>query len=238
MIGAYSIVDMEALTRNDLTPTLKVLLLLCQSSMDKDGDITATPKELSEALAYTTYAGLQELGEERILDGIEVLKGKGLLTKETLFRSKPLKKPKAKKKSVVQEELFDMYSDQIKEILDYISDARKLRGYGDRKVVGNVHERAIRKLLEDGNPGADLIGLINYKFEQEWFQQNPQHLVPSNLFNPDKYYRDIVTIDTIPNVRNLKVGKVGLVSAGITQEEPTEPVILTKAKEEVEVEVM
>lgn len=229
MIGAYSIVNMEAMTRNDLTPALKLLLLLCQSSIDTKGDITATPEELSAAMAYQTPGGLEELGPDRILNGIEILRDKGLLTKDTLFSSKPIKKPRAKKKEVVQNELFDLYGNGVKTVLDYISEARKLRGYGGRRVSGAVHERAIAALLADGQTVADLIGLINYKFEQEWFQENPQHLVPSNLFKPDKYYRDIVSIDTIPNVRNLKVGKVGLVSTG-----ETKATVLEAPAEEVE----
>lgn len=102
--------------------------------------------------------------------------------------------------------------DQVDILMEYISEARIVRGYSKRKLNAGAYKESIRQRLRDGRTLEQCMAVINYRFESDWHKKHPKFLVPSTVFEKTKFATALSEIEDVKHWAYLQVTKYGVSS--------------------------
>jgi uncharacterized phage protein (TIGR02220 family) len=179
------------------------------------GSCTATNEEIAKNLQFRTEGVVKQISEEALMHMLENLENRAYIhTEETergraivvIYQKQDIKvSVKAQPKKAVEE------MDTAKKILAYLSEACMVRGYRTgpyKETTANLSNIAAR--LAEGATYVEAISVINTKFQDPYFIENPKFLNPQTLFRPSKYEGYVTQTSSIKDVEKKIVTKRGL----------------------------
>lgn len=190
------LINIKVLTDRELTPVDKVIYLGLASKTDRYGKSTLKRESLELMVQVNQEGQVAQLSTARIDEAIEkLIKGK-YITKDFMILL-------SDEKEVAQNAIVDY-------ILEYLSNARMVRGYSTRPMTGEGHRKNIRSRVREGMTVDEAIAVINYRFESDWHKQHHRYLVPTTLFQKTKYEDVLAEIEDIEEWSSGHIHKYGL----------------------------
>lgn len=196
-----TIFNKKVLYDTKLSPSEKVIYIGLASQQNANHQSTLTDEKLGEMLRKDNQGQLVQLSKKRIDAGINKLIRLGYLNED---------------RTILLEKEDDL-DELAAKILDYVSDARKVRGYSSRKLSGVTHLRPIKARLRDGKTYEECIAVINYRFESTWHKQNNEYLVPSTMFRPTIFNTVLSQVPDVKEWSEYKITEYGVTKT--TEEE-------------------
>lgn len=177
-----------------LAPTDKVvyLALLTESEYDV---IDPSMDNIDKYLTYEVDGEIRTLSTARREKAFSVLKELGYIDEEN---------------EIVSSTKDKLMEASVQYIMDYVSEARIVRGYSSRKLTAKPYRDVIRARLRDGYTVDECIAVVNYRFESDWHKRNYQHLVPGTIFRPKKFIDALSNIGNVSEWADLEITKYGV----------------------------
>lgn len=227
-LGYMVAVPASVLTDNVLTPTEKTIFALLLGYTLASGYNRVSNRQLATDLRYKEDGKTKQLSDEYIQRVLDKLTEHGYITQHDTDAERKIviyltnkavtvnvlaSKPPLKK--VVNTE-------GAKQVLEYLSESAITRGY--RKVGFKPTKASLEPIqarLADGYTVEQCISVINVKFEDNYFKNNPKYLVAQTLFRPTNFERYLTESFSIKGIENKVVTKFGLASKNaLTTTEP------------------
>lgn len=198
-----------------LSPTEKLLYSVLSLSTNDQGYCVLTDKEVSSLIKLQTTEGVKQLGEEATLKMIEHLLDLGYIQMNEYGHTVVLLQKSEVVINVKQTPVTPPKDDNLlavaRELLDYLSQCCVVRGYKKipfKHIDANLS--SIRARLQDGHTARDIKAVINTKFEDNYFKENPKYLTPQTLFRPNNFERYLMEAEKIKNVADKVVTARGI----------------------------
>lgn len=188
MLGRYTTVPSELLLNYELTAVEKLVAITILGNTDMEGTTTATVDDLVEVIKRT-HEGKVMVPNRKSVEAMYEKMTEMLKVNTVKKTSKP-NSPQKKEKKVDPELEAD-----VDEVMEFVSNARLVRGYAVRKLTGETHRRLIRGRIREGATVEDCKAFVVFKFQQDWNKKNNDTLVPSIMFNKTKFQRDIANVN-------------------------------------------
>lgn len=197
--------NIKVLKDKDLTPVDKLIYIGLASQTNIDGRSTLKRENLMEMLQVNQGDKIAQLTNSRVDEAIVKLIANKYLEEDLTIR--------------IQLSKEDAYGDMAQFIMDYISEARIVRGYSTRKLTGGAHRTSILRRLSDGASLDEMIAVVNFRFESVWHKQNNKWLVPTNLFKKSKFDEVLSTVPDVPVWADYTITKFGITEGTGRKEE-------------------
>lgn len=214
MLGRYTTVPTELLLNPELSAVEKLVAVTIVGNTDIEGNTTVTVDDLVEVIKRT-HDGKVMVPNKKSVEEL-FSKITKLLKVDVVKESKPNKTPKK------EEKIDTALEAKVDEVMDFVSQARLVRGYSTRALTGDTHRRLIRGRLREGVTVDECKAFAVYKFQQDWNKKNDKTLVPSIMFNRTKFQRDIANIN-LEDWMNKEITKYGYEDAGSSESTTDEP---------------
>lgn len=212
--GYYVVIPSFIFLDAKLSPTERLLYGLVSGLSNQKGYCYASNKYLSEHLRHERNGEVKQVAPESISRMLSNLIQFGYLQSEEIEGQRaliPLTQPQKVEVQVKKKVSQNLPHEDAKIVLKYLSDARKIRGYSKRDIKDtNTNLKYISARLKDGHTVEDCIKVINSKFMDKYFLENPQYLSQETLFREGNFAKYLISVDLIADVGNKVITKTGL----------------------------
>lgn len=219
-LGYAVVIPTFVLLDANLSPSERLLYGVLSGGANKNGYCTATNDELAKFIRSKVDGVLKQVNPEsvsRMLKNLEEL-GYAQRIEQDGKRAILVMFQKSEVTVKLKEQNANPTSEDSIKVLEYLSKASITRGY--RKLPFKATPANLKNInarLQDYHSSGDAynicIGVINAKFQDDFFKSNPQYLNPETLFRPSKFDRYVADASAIKDVHLKVVTKTGLASS-------------------------
>lgn len=204
----------------NLTPLERLLYGVLSGTVDANACTTATNEALAKTLQVRTEDGvIKRVSNEAIGKMLAHLEEQNYITmiEQDGNRVITVSFQKAQvsvtvKSKAVAPKVAD-HLELAEKVLKYLSDSLVIRGY--RKLAMKPSKSNIESItarLAEGHTFEEMISIINIKFEDPYFQEHTQYLVPQTLFRPSNFDKYLNQSSKVSDIEKRVVTKTGLSS--------------------------
>lgn len=227
-LGYMVAVPASVLTDNVLTPTEKAVLALLYGYTLASGYNRVSNRQLATDLRYKEDGKIKQLSDDYIQRVLDKLTEHGYIAQHDADAERKIVINLTNKEVTVKVMASKpplkkiVNAEGAKEVLEYLSASAILRGY--RKVAFKPTKASLEPIqarLNDGYTVEQCISVINIKFEDSYFKNNPKYLVSQTLFRPTNFERYLTETSSVKGIENKVVTKFGLApKTSATSSEP------------------
>lgn len=219
-LGYHIVIPTFVFLDSNLSPLERLLYGVLSSQTNRLGYCTATNEALASSLRFKSDGVVKQITPESVSRMLKHLEECGHIKRSeqngsraiiVMFQQQEVEV--TLKAKPVPAKVADVNETAV-QVLKYLSDANITRGY--RKVEIKPTKANLENIvgrLNDGYTYDLCIGVINIKFEDKWFKENPKYLSPITLFRPSKFEQYVGELSRIKDIEKKTVTKTGLSSS-------------------------
>lgn len=225
-LGYHIVIPTFVFLDINLSPLERLLYGVLSSQTNKLGYCVATNEALASYLRFKSEGQVKQVTPEsvsRMLKHLEecqyIKRSERDGTRAIIVMFQKQEVEVTLKAKPVPAKVADVNETALR-VLKYLSDANITRGY--RKVEIKPTKANLENIigrLNDGYTYDLCVGVINIKFEDKFFKENPKYLSPITLFRPSKFELYVGELSRVKDIEKKTVTKTGLSSSSHKTEE-------------------